>query len=122
MKKVFYYTDVLPFLSRGEDAVDKLKRNLEVFKEEQESIRLVWHPWSKTEEYLELNKSDVIKDYKEIIDTYLSEGWGELDRSKSMSDAKEAMLKCDAYYGDSCDLIYEAQNAKMPVMIQNVDC
>ncbi|MBE5825979.1 MAG: hypothetical protein E7307_05010 [Butyrivibrio sp.] len=120
MKKIFYYTDALPILSRGKDAINKINRNLEVFKAEK-NIKLIWHPWSGMLKYLELNSSDVIDEYKEIADKYLKEGWGEMDRSKSLSEAREILLGCDGYYGDVCDLIYDAQNADIPVMIQNID-
>ncbi len=56
MKKVFYYTDVLLFLSKPKAAIAKLKANLYIFKEESENIELIWHPWSRTEEYMKLNK------------------------------------------------------------------
>lgn len=120
MKKIFYYTDVLPLLARGEDGIKKLRRNLEVFKAAQD-VKLIWHPWSGTIKYLEINDSDVIDEYREIIDIYLREGWGELDESNSFSEAREVLLGCDGYYGDGSDLIYEAQSADIPVMIQNID-
>lgn len=38
-----------------------------------------------------------------------------------MTQTREVMLGCDAYYGDVSDLVYDAQNAKMPVMLQNIE-
>ena len=64
MKKIFYYTDVLPFLSRGEDAIDKLIINLEMFHEAADSIRLIWHPWSGTEKYMENNDFLLLDKYR----------------------------------------------------------
>ncbi len=121
MKKMFYYTDVLPFLARGKDAIDKLSRNLETFHDASGDIKLVWHPWSGTDKYLERNNSSVRIRYNEIVRKFSEEGWGELDLSDTFGDAKKVLLSCDAYYGDVSDLIYEAQNAKIPVMIQNID-
>ena len=122
MKKIFYYTDVLLFLARGDDAVDKLKRNLVIFKETSENIRLVWHPFSRTEEFLRMNKASVTDEYMSIVLQYKKEGWGDFDTAKGLDKTKEILFKCDAYYGDVSDLTYEAQNAKMPVMLQNIDC
>ena len=122
MKKIFYFTDVLAFLTREEDAINKLRKNLQIFKDHSSDIRLVWHPWSGTEKYLELNHSKVLESYREIVETYCREAWGELDTSSSFSKTKEVLADCNAYYGDVSDLVYEAQNAKIPVMIQNVDC
>ena len=86
-----------------------------------ENIRLIWHPWSGTLKYLEINNSDVTDEYRKIIENYRSGGWGELDESSSFCEARDTLLGCDGYYGDMCDLIYEAQNANIPVMIQNID-
>ena len=121
MKKIFYYTDVLPFLGRGKDATDKLISNLEIFKDSADRIRLVWHPWSGTEKYMELNESSVLDEYRAIVEKYRSEAWGDLDESDTFEDARKVLLECDGYYGDVSDLVYEAQNAGIPVMLQNVD-
>ena len=121
MKRIFYYTDVLPFLSKEQAAIDKLIRNLDLFNHYADEITLVWHPWSKTVEYLQLNNSPVINDYLNLIEEYRRNGWGILDESVTLNDTRDVMLSCNAYYGDMCDLIYDAQDAGIPVMIQNTD-
>ena len=83
--------------------------------------RNIWHPWSKTAEYLELNRSKVTEEYNKVLRQFVDEGWGELDETGTFQEAKEVLLGCDAYYGDVSDLAYEAQLAKMPVMLQNFD-
>ena len=109
MKKVFYYTDVLPFLSKQKAAITKLRSNLDTFKEASGDIQLIWHPWSRTEEY------------RKIVDEFKTAGWGVLDETTTLADAREVMMGCDAYYGDACDLAFEAKNKGIPVMLQNVD-
>ncbi len=121
MKKIFYYTDMLPLLSREEDALEKIRRNLNIFREASEEIELIWHPYSKTVEYLDLNNSPILNEYCSIVDAFIKEGWGRLDRCSSLSAVKEVLISCDAYYGDVCDLVYEAQNAGLLIMIQNID-
>ncbi len=121
MKKIFYYTDVLPFLAKGDKAIEKLQRNLEIFREAKDNIRLVWHPWSKTEEYLKINKSSVTEKYNEIVKKYQEEGWGDFDEAGTYQETLDVLLKCDGYYGDTSDMAYEAQNAKIPVMLQNIE-
>ena len=105
MKKIFYYTDVLPFLSKEMAAINKLKRNLDTFKEASNDIVLVWHPYAKTLHYLELNKSPVINDYKKILNRYMIDKTGILDESDSFFKARQVLLDCDAYYGDYSDII-----------------
>jgi hypothetical protein len=121
MKRVFYYTDVLPFLSKNEAAIDKLRRNLEVFREAGDNIKLIWHPWSKTAEYLKINRSKVTDEYLAVVKKYCDEGWGELDETETYEEIKDVLLGCDAYYGDPSDMAYEAQNANIPVMLQNFE-
>ena len=121
MKKIFYYTDVLPFLGEEKKALNKLIYNLSIFRSACSDIQLIWHPWSLTEEYLEKNGSHVLDDYKCIVRDYIDEGWGILDTCSSLDEAKRVLLDCDAYYGDISDLTYEAQNAGIPVMLQNID-
>ena len=121
MKKLFYFTDLLPFLSKPDKAIDKLKRNLEVFKESSQDVQLIWHPYSRTEEFMKINRCPVINEYNKIIDEFKATGWGEFDESSSIADAKEVLFGCDAYYGDTCDLVYEAKNKGIPVMIQNIE-
>ena len=121
MKKIFYYTDVLPFLGRGEDALEKLIHNLEIFREASDRIRLVWHPWSGTEKYMEINGDSVLDDYHAVVEAFRNEGWGVLDESGSFEEARKVLLGCNGYYGDVSDLVYEAQNAGIPVMLQDID-
>ncbi len=118
MKKLFYYTDVLPLLGKGELAIGKLQRNLEIFRNASDQIHLVWHPYLDTVKYLELNASPFLEPYQHILKTFQEEGWGELDESR---DPTTVLRECNAYYGDVCDLIYEAQNLHLPVMIQNIE-
>ena len=121
MKKIFYYTDVTPLLGRGDAAIEKMIRNLKTFKAASGEIKLVWHPWSGTEYYLELNDSDVIERYHRIVEEYRTEAWGDMDESSSFDKARETLLTCDGYYGDVSDLVYEAQKAGIPVMLQDID-
>ena len=121
MKKIFYYTDVLPFLSRENDAISKLEYNLNIFKQNSGEITLVWHPWSCTKDCLLLNNSPVFGRYMEILDRFKEEKWGILDETTDSTDAKKIMLTCNAYYGDTSNLMYDAMEAGLPVMVQNID-
>lgn len=121
MKRIFYYTDVLPFLSKEDAAIDKLKHNLELFGQNADRITLIWHPWSKTAEYLKLNGSPVLDEYIKIADDYKLGGWGVFDDSLSPEQSKRVLLSCNAYYGDISNLMYDAMEAGLPVMIQNLN-
>lgn len=121
MKKLFFFTDLLPFLSKPDMAISKLNKNLEIFKDASQDVELIWHPWSRTEEFLRLNKCPVTDKYLKIVEEFKAAGWGTLDETGTLADAKEVLLSCDAYYGDSCDLVFYAKEKGIPVMIQNVE-
>lgn len=121
MKRFFYYTDVLPFLSKGHAAIEKLTRNLSLFRQYSDEITFIWHPWSQTEKYLRLNNSPVIDDYLKLVSDFKQMNWGILDETDSLDKALTTMLSCNAYYGDLCELIYYAKDAGIPVMLQNID-
>lgn len=121
MKKIFYYTDVLPLLSVEDAAIRKLKDNLDIFKESSGMVGLVWHPYPHTVRYMEINRSPILDEYLRILDGYRTEGWGELDESVLLDDAKAVLHDCDAYYGDMSDLVFEAQSLGLPVMLQNME-
>ena len=121
MKKLFYYTDLLPFLSKPDKAIDKLKRNLSTFKEVSQDIEIIWHPYSRTEEFMEINRCPAMKEYKSLLDEFKAAGWGKVDETSTLAEAKEVLFGCDAYYGDVCDLVYEAKDKGIPVMIRNIE-
>lgn len=118
MKRLLYYTDVLPILSKEDIALDKLERNLKLMSESRDMIKVVWHPYVRTEEFLELNKSKTIDRYKQIKEKYCNDGFGEFDES---DDLKALAKSCDAYYGDYSDAVYYMQEDKKPVMLENMD-
>ncbi len=118
MKKILFYTDLMPFLSDSEKALSKLQKNLEIFKSYNNEIRLVWHPYSRTEEFLKLNNCEFIDDYLKIIDYFKTNDLGEYNEQ---DDYAELARTCDAYYGDYSDMIPYFQENNKPVMIQNIN-
>ncbi len=118
MKKILYYTDLMPFLTDSSKAISKVRKNFEIFNENRDKIGLVWHPYSRTEEFLELNKSDCIEEYRRLKEEYRERNLGELDED---SDGHNLAESCDAYYGDYSDITYFFTESNKPVMIQNFD-
>ncbi len=118
MKSIFYYSDICPFLTDGEQAVKKLRQNLEIFKDNSKDVRLVWHPYDRMEEVLREKSPEIYAQYKEIEDDYKKEAWGDFDDS---ADAADVFNKCVAYYGDPSPFVYQAQVEKKPVMIADIN-
>ena len=118
MRKILYYTDLMPFLTDSKKAISKLKKNFEIFNENKDKIRLVWHPYTRTEEFLRLNNSECIDEYKSLIAEYSSADFVDFDES---TDVEGLAATCDAYYGDYSDIISYFTEKNKPVMLQNVD-
>ena len=119
MKVIFYYTDVLPILSKGEAAIAKLKYNLDFFRERQEDVCLVWHPYSRMEELLQKNNCALLHAYQQVVADYKAAGWGIFDESE---DVIGRLQECDAYYGDVSDLPYYSCEAGHPALLIDYDC
>jgi hypothetical protein len=70
---------------------------------------------------MELNGFQLLDRYNDIVRTYREASWGEFDETDSLSNTRMVLFGCSGYYGDVSDLVYEAQNAGIPVMIQDMD-
>ena len=114
MKRVFYYTDVLPLLSRQEAAISKIKKNMEFFYSHRDEVELVWHPYEQMMTYLEMNDSPVREEFLELLQEFQSAGWGVLDENEN---PKDVLQRCDAYYGDASDLAWYACESGSPALL-----
>ncbi|MCR5547002.1 MAG: hypothetical protein K6F30_11070 [Lachnospiraceae bacterium] len=119
MKRVFYYTDVLPLLSKKEVAIKKLKYNLSFFEERKDEVELYWYPYGFMGEYLAKNNSPVLEDFFSVLEEYEASGWGRLIFDE---DPREMLKECDAYYGDASELAYYAGEDGHPALLIDYDC
>lgn len=117
-KIIFYNTSVSALLNHNEKMNAKIKDVLQVFKENQEEVALLWRPHPLIEATIKSVRPRLWEEYKEIVDGYRSEGWGIYDDSP---DLDRAVALCDAYYGDPSSVVQLCRKAGVPVMIQNVD-
>ena len=60
----------------------------------------------------------LLEEYKEIVDTYRTEGWGIYDDTAELD---RAIALSDAYYGDKSSVVQLFQKMEMPVMIQRIE-
>lgn len=117
-KIIFYNTSVSALLNHNEKMNAKIKDVLQVFKENQEEVALLWRPHPLIEATIKSVRPRLWEEYKEIVDGYRSEGWGIYDDSP---DLDRAVALCDAYYGDPSSVVQLCREAGVPVMIQDVE-
>ena len=117
-KIIFYNTSVQALLNHNEKMNAKIQDVLQVFKEKQEKVALIWRPHPLIEATIKSVRTRLWEEYKEIVDTYKAEGWGIYDDT---ADLDRVIALSDAYYGDASSVVQLCQKAGVPVMIQNVE-
>ena len=118
-KVILYHIASASFIDYKEKAVDKLKRVLEIFKENKEGICLLWYWDIAMEETLRKDYPNLWKEFKKIVNQYKEELWGIYNEQPS----RKLMVRLsDAYYGDGSNVSQMMVMAEKPVMLQNYDC
>lgn len=117
-KIVLYNTGVQALLTHSEKMNAKIKDVLRVFREYQGEVALLWRPHPLVEATIKSMRPKVWEEYKEIMDTYRTEGWGIYDDT---ADLNRAIALSDAYYGDGSSIVQLCREKGMPVMLQNVE-
>ncbi len=116
-KKVLLFEDGIPIYTEfGKKALDKLKENLELFKENSDKVVPWWRPQSQIRTALSLMDSEMLSEYNNIVDQYLNDGYGIYDTE---TDDDIALEKCDAYYGEQNSTV-NLLKGKVPVMIEAI--
>lgn len=97
-KKVFLYmNDLSVFLADGQEALDRLESELQIFYEAREWTLLWWRPQREMVSALRLVCPAFSERYREILERYRASGWGVCDESH---DRQRGLEICDAYYGE----------------------
>ena len=118
-KVILYSISSASFIDYKEKAVDKLKRVLEIFKENKDDICLLWYWDMAMEEVLRMNYPMLWEAFQEIVECYREEAWGIYETEPY----KDLMVRfSDAYYGDGCAISQSMVMDEKPVMLQNFDC
>ena len=117
-KVVFYNTSVTAILNQEQKMIDKIKDVLEVFKECQDDVALLWRPHPLIKATLDSMVPEIAEQYEEIVKEYRTAGWGIYDDTPDMD---RAIVISDAYYGDGSSIVQLYETLEKPIMIQNVD-
>ena len=117
-KIILYNTGIAALLAHNEKWVDKIEHVLEIFKENQDEIALLWRPHPLIESTMVSMRPKVLEKYMMLKEQYLVEGWGIYDGT---TDLHRAVVLSDAYYGDGSSVVQLYQQTGKPIMIQNVE-
>lgn len=117
-KVIFYNTSVTALLQKNEAMLEKIRYNLQIFKENSAEVMLLWRPHPLMEATLSAMRPQLLKQYENIVREYRAGGWGIYDDSP---DLDRAIAVSDAYYGDPSSVVSLYQQTGKPIMIQTVD-
>ncbi|MBD5489813.1 MAG: hypothetical protein HDR13_13665 [Lachnospiraceae bacterium] len=117
-KIIFYNTSISALLNDDEKMLEKMKSVFSIFKEQQDTVALLWRPHPLIASTIKSMKPELWAEYEEIVKAYREECWGIYDDS---ADLERAVILSDAYYGDMSSVVQVYQETGKPVMIQNVE-
>ncbi len=115
---VFYNTGISALLQDNEKWIDKIEDSIQIFKECQNSVALLWRPHPLIENTMKSMRPQLYEKYMKIKNQYIEDGWGIYDDT---ADIDRAIAISDAYYGDSSSVVYMYQQTGKPIMLQNMD-
>lgn len=117
-KVILYNTSVSALLAHQEKMLEKMQSVFHVFWENKEDVALLWRPHPLIEATIRSMRPQLWAEYEILVEEYKKEGWGIYDDSPELN---RAIALCDAYYGDWSSLVQLCQEARKPVMIQDVE-
>lgn len=117
-KIVFYNNSIGALLQHDGEMLRKMKDVFEVFKDNSDSIAMLWRPHPLIRATIESMRPQLWREYKELVDNYREEGWGIYDNTP---DVERAIALSDAYYGDKSSLVAMYKTTHKNMLIQNVN-
>ncbi len=117
-KVILYNTAIAGLLLHNEKWVEKIEDALKIFKENKDSVALLWRPHPLVEDTLKSMRPELLRRYLEIKGRYLNEGWGIYDGTANLD---RAVCLSDAYYGDGSSVVQLYQKSGKLVMYQSMD-
>lgn len=119
-KKIAFFVQVGLTIQYKEEMLKKLESVLEIFKDSQEKVELIWVGDKEHDAFLRDYDNEFAKKYDAISENFQKEGWGiYLDRADA--SVSELVQMCDAYYGSASHIALEFEVKKKPVMIMDVE-
>lgn len=119
-KKVILYHFTISFIMEGgQKAVDKIRRAMEVFRDNSDKVVAVVVPQSNLSEELRRMAPELSREYEDVIEAIKADEcfiWDEEGKALSHVD------KWNGYYGDAAPQVRRCVLAGIPVMIENADC
>ena len=102
-KVVLYNTGLGTLLEQNEKIINKIREIFCIFSEKRDELVLLWRPHPLIQATIESMRPQLWKEYKQLLDTYISEGWGIYDDT---GDLDRAITLSDVYLGDPSSVVH----------------
>lgn len=114
-KRILFYTSISGIMQNQDEAVEKIERVLELFKQYSDKIELTWCIQELINSVLPDINAELYDCINVIRNNYMVEKIGYMcsDKDKGILDS------CDAYYGDTSSIVQRYRNDGKPVMIMD---
>ena len=115
-KTMVYQTTIAFILENKEAAIQKIRDNLEMFRENREKILLVFSPHENCDQLSHIDPA-LHEQFQAVVKDYLERDFGLYDGAHESEEMPECF---DAYYGDASVLAHRCRNAGVPVMLEAI--
>ena len=105
-------------LSNEEKAFEKIRRCLDVFYENRESLFIIWVLYPDMKKDLSLLNPKAADGFCAVLEDFKMLSIGEIVET---DDMLSVLLTCDAYYGDANEILYYAKKNHIPAMVADVN-
>ncbi len=117
-KVILFHTNVSDIAVLGNKALDKIRRVLDIFREQRDHLTPIWHAHPQTQNVLEVYYPELWEGYRKIMEEFLSDDYGIYD---DREDHSRSVAISDAYYGDRDMIMHDFVQTGRPVMILNYE-
>jgi hypothetical protein len=118
VKKIMLYnTTVASYMQNGVKLLDKIERNLGVFKENSDKIAIIWRPHPQLRTMISSTSPKLVHKYDRLVREFKEANIGVFDQNTDLSILTKI---CDAYYGDADGVAHRCQVEGLPAMVQDV--
>ena len=119
-KTILFYTSISSLAEKGIKAVEKIERTLDIFAENEDSIRVIWVTRCCSDFPESLDKA-VADDFREAVKRFKHMKIGEYIEDPDAHDGDVLAGSSDAYYGEPSSVALKVFYMHKPLMIMNTD-